>query len=151
MHPKYVFDKNYIYQLILLFNLFLLLFMDFSTLIRSILTHFYFTMDVISEAKSEPSRSLNSEAMSEPSWSMMVETRARAILGNGTSFFFFLVDNQEKELFLIDNTNTDSDTIFGLSLCIWYLYLSNNFFISNTFIHIFIYFFIHIYFKKLQK
>ena len=119
MQPKCVFDKNYIYQLILLFKLILLLFMNFSILfdtilIRSILTHFYFTMDVISEAKSEPSRSLNSEAMSEPSWSMMVETRARAILGNGT--FFFLVDNQEKELFLIDNTNTDSDTIRLVSL-----------------------------------
>ena len=95
MHPKYVFDKNYIYQLLLLFNLLLLLlFMNssilfYTILIHSNLTHFYFTMDVISEAKSEPSRSLNSEAMSEPSWSMMVETRARAILGNGTSFFFF--------------------------------------------------------------
>ena len=94
MHPKYVFGKIYIYPLILLFNLLLLLFMNssifFDTILtRSILTHFYFTMDVISEAKSEPSRSLNSEAMSEPSWSMMVETRARAILGNGTSFFFF--------------------------------------------------------------
>ena len=66
------------------------------------------------KAKNEPSRSLNSEAMSEPSWSIMVETRARAILGNGT--FFFLVDNQEKELFLIDNTNTDSDTIRLVSL-----------------------------------
>ena len=33
---------------------------------------------------------------------------------------------------------------FGL---VWYLYLSNNFHISNTLIH----FFIHTYFKKLQK
>ena len=59
-------------------------------------------MDVNSEAKSEPSQSWNSEAMSEPSWSIMVETRARAKLGKGTLFF----ENQEKLLFLIDNTNT---------------------------------------------
>ena len=62
-------------------------------------------MDVNSEAKSEPSQSWISEAMSEPSWSIMVETRARAKLGKGTLFFFFF-ENQEKLLFLIDNTNT---------------------------------------------
>ena len=50
-----------------------------------------FTMDVNSEAKSEPSQSWNSEAMSEPSWSIMVETRARAKLGKGTLFFFFFL------------------------------------------------------------
>ena len=148
MHPKCVFGKNYICQLILLFSLFLLLFMNFSILfdtilIRSILTHFYLTMDVTSEAKSEPSRSLNSEAMSEPSWSMMVETRARAILGNGT-FFFWLIIKRRNCFWLITQTQTQTQSV-------WYLYLSNNFFISNTFIHIFIYFFIHIYFKKLQK
>ena len=149
MHPKCVFGKNYICQLILQFNLFLLLFMNFNILfytilIHSILTHFYFTMEVICEAKSEPSRSLNSEAMSEPSWSMMVETRARAILGNGTFFFFFfwLIIKKRNCFWLITQTQTQTQSVW---------YLSNNFSISNTFIHIFIYFSIHTYFKKLQK
>ena len=52
---------------------------------------------------------VNSEAMSESSWSIMVETRPQAILGNGTLFFLFLLSfekKKKKELFFIDNTNT---------------------------------------------
>ena len=64
------------------------------------------------KAKSEPSRSLNSEAMSEPSWSIMVETRARAILGNGTlfffSFFFFLKIKKMNCFLLITQTQKET-------------------------------------------